>query len=394
MDNIKIFLSHALEDKEVVLEIYHKLKKEGFKPWLDKEDLKIGEEWSKMIPKEIRESDYCMVFLSKNSVSKRGYVQKEFKIALEVLDNIPSGKVFVLPVKLDNCEVPEEFMKFHWINYYEEGGGDKLINTLKEHSEFLSKGPSALDFAENSFEKIVEGANKGISNLKISLLNVPEFILKEYDLLLKKDNSGIVKLLDHKRIPNFIEIETDRSTYSFTDRSYDMINRSEIMLGSIRYPDLNREGGSDFDRSLAVAKKNKNVARLTGFVLKRAMSLFLKLPNEVMNYKFSKIPDGVLNTDERTFINNLLKNFHYYNTEIMSSLMSHYENMSLIGYVENIMKFDNVNLQLNAYAQESEVYLFMTNHNNSDQLIFLLLKIIEITDSYVMFYYQKLKFLT
>ena len=55
------------------------------------------------IPKAIRASDYILIFLSKTSVAKRGYVQKEFKLALEVLREIPEGTIYAIPVRLDEC---------------------------------------------------------------------------------------------------------------------------------------------------------------------------------------------------------------------------------------------------------------------------------------------------
>ena len=86
---IQIFLCHASEDKEAVIAIYDRLKGLGYKPWLDKKDLLPGQCWRSEIPKAIRASDYILIFLSKTSVAKRGYVQNEFKLALEVLDEMP-----------------------------------------------------------------------------------------------------------------------------------------------------------------------------------------------------------------------------------------------------------------------------------------------------------------
>jgi hypothetical protein len=48
------------------------------------------------IPKAIRASDYILIFLSKNSVSKRGYVQDEFKRVLEVMREIPDGTIYAI----------------------------------------------------------------------------------------------------------------------------------------------------------------------------------------------------------------------------------------------------------------------------------------------------------
>lgn len=130
---IKVFLCHANEDKDLVTKVYHRLKKDGFKPWLDKEDLLLGQSWDKVIPKVIDESDFIIIFLSTHSVSKRGYVQKEFKLALDVLDQMPEDQVFIIPVKLDDCPIPEKFKFLQWANLYEKDGYDKILKSLKQH---------------------------------------------------------------------------------------------------------------------------------------------------------------------------------------------------------------------------------------------------------------------
>ncbi len=126
----RIFLCHASEDKEQVIEVYTNLKKNGFYPWLDKMDLTPGKEWSKEIPKAIKNSRFIIIFFSKLSVSKRGYVQREFKIALDTLQEIPSGEIFVIPVRLDECDIPEEFQHIHYINLFESGSLERLLNLL------------------------------------------------------------------------------------------------------------------------------------------------------------------------------------------------------------------------------------------------------------------------
>ncbi len=50
----QVFLAHAHEDKDQVLEVYQRLKAEGFKPWMDKEDLLPGQFWRDEIPIVLR----------------------------------------------------------------------------------------------------------------------------------------------------------------------------------------------------------------------------------------------------------------------------------------------------------------------------------------------------
>jgi hypothetical protein len=81
----RIFLCHASEDKAQVREVYHRLRAiDGFEPWLDEEDLLPGQEWARKIRRALQTSDFILIFLSRNSVATRGYVQWEMKLALAV----------------------------------------------------------------------------------------------------------------------------------------------------------------------------------------------------------------------------------------------------------------------------------------------------------------------
>ncbi len=127
-----IFLSYAKEDFNKVREIYSILKNKGLNPWLDSDDLRVGQEWEKEIAKAIKTSRFVMVFLSKNSVKKRGHVQKEFRLALDVANEIPPGQVFILPIRLDDCEIPDAFRRYHCVNLFEENSLKKIISDIQK----------------------------------------------------------------------------------------------------------------------------------------------------------------------------------------------------------------------------------------------------------------------
>lgn len=128
---LKIFLCHSSSDSSKVRELYQRLENDGFKPWLDEEDLIPGQEWQKEIPKAIHNSDVAIVCLSNNSISKSGYVQKEIKFALDVADEKAEGTIFLIPLKLEECTVPERLGNWQWVNYFEEKGYEKLVKALQ-----------------------------------------------------------------------------------------------------------------------------------------------------------------------------------------------------------------------------------------------------------------------
>jgi hypothetical protein len=126
----QIFLCHASEDKSIVRDLYKQLRDRGFNPWLDEKDILPGQEWEREILNAIRSSDFCLVCLSKNAVKKRGFFQKEIKFILEVMDEIPEGSIYLIPVCLEECYVPERLRDFQWFDLFAEDGFQRLIAAI------------------------------------------------------------------------------------------------------------------------------------------------------------------------------------------------------------------------------------------------------------------------
>ena len=108
---ITVFISYAREDSNAAKRLHNDLRSAGLSPWLDKESLIAGQNWKIAINKAIKKSRYFIPIFSSISVAKRGYVQKEFRYALDVLDEFPESQIFVIPVRLDDCEIPYEKLK-------------------------------------------------------------------------------------------------------------------------------------------------------------------------------------------------------------------------------------------------------------------------------------------
>ena len=123
------------------------MRADGFDPWLDEENLEAGQEWEKEIPKAVRNSDVAIVCLSPGSINKRGYVQKEIKFSLDVAEEQPEGSIFLIPLRLAECDVPEGLRRWQWVNLFEEHGYARLLR--------------ALDLCSNKIALMVEPASRG-----------------------------------------------------------------------------------------------------------------------------------------------------------------------------------------------------------------------------------------
>lgn len=136
---LRVFLCHASNDKPAVRGLYQRLRQNEFDPWLDEEDLLPGHEWEREIKKAVRGSDIVVVCLSQQSINKRGFVQKELRIALDVADEQPEGTIFIIPVKLEECEVPERLRRWQWVNLFEDRGYQRLVRALEAALASLQK---------------------------------------------------------------------------------------------------------------------------------------------------------------------------------------------------------------------------------------------------------------
>lgn len=134
---LKVFLCHGSEDKHAIRQIYDRLRDDGVIPWLDEKSILPGQDWDTEIRKAVRNSHAILVCLSSKSVNKEGYLQREITFALDVAGEKPDGTIFIIPVKLDACEIPDRLNKLQYVEYTSENGYEMIIRALRERARKL-----------------------------------------------------------------------------------------------------------------------------------------------------------------------------------------------------------------------------------------------------------------
>jgi hypothetical protein len=128
---LQVFICHSSGDREFVRTLYTRLKSDGFTPWLDEENILPGQEWDSEIRQAVRASDVVVVCLSESSITKEGYVQKEIKLALDVAEEKPEGTIFLIPARLEGCQVPRRLGGWQWVDLFEVRGYERLVAALR-----------------------------------------------------------------------------------------------------------------------------------------------------------------------------------------------------------------------------------------------------------------------
>ena len=125
-----IFLCSDSADQSRVEAIYDRLLEEGLTPWMSARDLLAGQKARIARERVLSSARFVIIFFSRQSFGKRGDIQRQYKQVLDILDEIPDNEIFLIPVRLDDCNVPADFADIHSADLYREHGFDQIIKTI------------------------------------------------------------------------------------------------------------------------------------------------------------------------------------------------------------------------------------------------------------------------
>lgn len=177
---LKIFLSYASQDKPLVRELSRRLVGEGWiDTWQDEKSLLPGQDWRIKIEEAVEDADVVIIVLSQNSVTKEGHVQKELRYAREIALEKPEDAIFLIPLRLDECEVPRGLRFYQWVDYFgdnKDSSYKALVASLNlrymqkiksEEAEHLRKELQEIELAEKIAREKAEKETAEKARLKV-----------------------------------------------------------------------------------------------------------------------------------------------------------------------------------------------------------------------------------
>ena len=156
-----VFISYCHENKTIVDRLYENLISRGIKVWLDRNALEPGMQWKPAIQQAIHQGTYFVACFSKESnARKQTYMSEELALAVEKLRERHFDKVWFIPIKLNECEIPdidigggETLRDLQYVNLYEdwEIGIQRIVNVMQS-----ACAKELLDATNNAEDKGVE----------------------------------------------------------------------------------------------------------------------------------------------------------------------------------------------------------------------------------------------
>jgi hypothetical protein len=167
---LRVFLCHASQDKPVVRELYQRLLAEGWiDPWLDEEKLLPGQDWDMEIEKGAEVADAVIVFLSSNSVTKEGYVQRELKYILKIALEKPDETIFIIPIRLNDCTVPRRLQSLQHVDYFPTSrrswAYQRILKSLKLRAYSINVPNESSNEAIDNWKKWISDAKNQSTQL-------------------------------------------------------------------------------------------------------------------------------------------------------------------------------------------------------------------------------------
>jgi hypothetical protein len=126
--------SYSRVNKDFALRLAKELKLEGFNVWLDQLDIPAGSRWDREVEKALKECEIFMIILTPASINSENVLD-------EIGYTIDKGKR-ILPVLLENCDVPLRLRRFQYVDFTTksfEDGVESAKELLKAFIDETSK---------------------------------------------------------------------------------------------------------------------------------------------------------------------------------------------------------------------------------------------------------------
>lgn len=124
-----IFISYSSLDRPFVMRLVYDLRFLGFNVWTDDSRILVGQSIVQEINKGISEAEYMLVILSPRSVKSR-WVEREWSTKYWM--EISAGKIQILPILLESCEIPALLSDKKYANFSMDyhDGLNELVHSI------------------------------------------------------------------------------------------------------------------------------------------------------------------------------------------------------------------------------------------------------------------------
>jgi len=143
----RVFLSHASSDKPQVRRIAQALRDAGHDPWLDEDQIDIGESIPAAVERGLRDTDFMIVCLSA-AAARSGWASAEREVTF--MQQMADRRTRILPVRLEHVDPPVLLGHILYVDLFPDDdafrrGIARLLRALDKHAPKPAAPTAPLD---------------------------------------------------------------------------------------------------------------------------------------------------------------------------------------------------------------------------------------------------------
>lgn len=128
----RVFIIHAHEDVAQARVVAEWLRAEGLEPWLDVERISAGQSWKDAIDQGLNGSGAALVLISSNfDTARESTATRELRRAMTELRSKDEQLSPVIPVLLQDTDVPPPVRDLHAVSFHDEAGRANIRDGLR-----------------------------------------------------------------------------------------------------------------------------------------------------------------------------------------------------------------------------------------------------------------------
>lgn len=139
------FISYISENEKTVQQLCDALAAYGVQIWLSRNQINPGFFWEEAIRRAIEDGAFFIACFSREYNQRReSYMNEELNLAIERLRKLPHDRSWFIPVKLNECEIPDwdigagkTLRSIHWVELYKcwDDSIHKILKSMGYHME-------------------------------------------------------------------------------------------------------------------------------------------------------------------------------------------------------------------------------------------------------------------
>lgn len=127
----RVFIMYSHRDQPFAKELVAKLKASGYNPWFDVDEIAPGQRIPETVTNGLAQSAVALLLVSKNLDLEKATIGKELKVALATMKSKDESFSPVIPVRLDDTDVPQSLSNVSWIDFRDPEAFERLDRGLK-----------------------------------------------------------------------------------------------------------------------------------------------------------------------------------------------------------------------------------------------------------------------